>query len=193
MNLNRTNAYLKRVMILGGKTLVTQLSLINPLVLGVYADDYLWRKIYKEKEHFIFYEMNVEKRTPEFLFFLKFIRKVGSYKTDYPRKLYKTHVFVFSVRPDFQKSFEEFLKGNYSEMYTKAQLKELNFPKVVNGKLSAVYCTLHKLEEGYEYLKEKINIRFKGETNIFSYPDLKDVKQFDLPIVRSQEILNYKV
>ena len=74
-------------MILGGKTLVTQLSLINPLVLGVYADDYLWRKIYKEKEHFIFYEMNVEKRTPEFLFFLKFIRKVGSYKTDYPRKL----------------------------------------------------------------------------------------------------------
>ena len=65
MNLNRTNAYLKRVMILGGKTLVTQLSLINPLVLGVYADDYLWRKIYKEKEHFIFYEMNVGIRVPK--------------------------------------------------------------------------------------------------------------------------------
>lgn len=187
MILNRTNAYLKRILSLESKTFVSLLIKMESETVGFFADDFLFRKVTKNKEEYLFMKVKFSK-VGEFPLFMKHIRKCSPYYTDYVSSIYDTHVIVFKVKPEFQLSFKMFKKGLYSQMYTLDQFKKLNFPKSIKNNPSNVYRVLTKDPEAYPYLCDMIRTRF----SVKEFPKKEECVEYDLP-PNKEDYLNYSL
>ena len=188
---NRTRAYLMRILYLWNKTLSSELVRIEKKTIGIFCDDVLYREITQDKENLFFWllDLGTGKVDSQVLLFLKFIRKNGAYKCDYPLELFKTHVVCFKSKPGFDEAFAKFRQYKYSEMYTQSQLKELKFPEIYQGKVSHTYCVINKDERGLERFKQILRTRFNIQENYM--PKTEDIVEYDIPFISNEEILNY--
>jgi hypothetical protein len=187
---NRTQFYLGRTTSLYPKSFMTYFETIKPQAVGFYCDDVLWRKHNKETKPILFFVVNVKNLNSVFMGFLKSTRKSSWYVDDYVLELGTKHVFCFKVLPQFYNAFEKFMQSKYSQMYTDSQLKDLGIKKIVNGKENQLYSILKKTPFGLTVFEGTLQKRF--------YPDPKDkvhlpeqIEEYDLPFVKSKEILNY--
>jgi hypothetical protein len=195
---NRTNAYLKRQMITYGNSFESFLNIINKHIEGVYFDDLVFRKHTKDSSNYFFFAIKINEQDlgfpdSKFLLFLKHIRKSSFFITDYPLFLYKKHVVVFKSKEEFKNAFDRFRESKYSEMYSKDQLKVLKFPKLNQGEVSHTYCVLYRSKERLDKLKEIFKVRFNMSDVDVDTIDLQNLKEYDLPFKKEDEILNYEI
>lgn len=99
-------------------------------------------------------------------------------------------IFVFDVMREYWPAYYSFLRSEYSKMYSKEQLKSIGLKKIVDGKIGVVYCVLHGLPDRYDFYKSMVIKTFNpSEKDI---PPVEELKEFDIPWTKSNEILNYK-
>jgi len=120
-------------------TFLQNFNLVRNHLLGFAIGDVKYDKA-KKKEHsyllFAAYSVNgsydcTRKRFLNskngktiFLNFLKSIRKSSYYYDDY---IYdeKIHIVIYSLPQQYNKSYDEFIKGKYSKMFSEEEIKEL--------------------------------------------------------------------
>lgn len=126
-------------------------------------------------------------------------RKLKWYHDEYPFDLTKDYILVLKVRPEFQKSFDHFLRGEYSKMYTPQQLTQLRIPQIINGKINMIYCILTKHRLGIDHYKETIRKAYyemvDDKGNIIKTGDPTnhipdDPDEYDIPPRIRMEFLN---
>lgn len=104
---------------------------------------------------------------------------------EYPYNLEDKYMLVFDVSK-YKESYEQFLKGNYSKMYTKTQLKEIKVPQIWQGEINSVYLVLTKNKLGLKYLKDTVKAVY-GTDQIADNPE-----EYDIPPRINQEVFNWK-
>lgn len=115
-------------------------------------------------------------------------RQIRYYVDEYPLNLEDKYMVVLSVPEEFEKSYQYFLKGEYSKMYTKPQLEKIKIRPILNGELNETYLVLTKDPLAYDDYCKVIQIIYKS-TN---FPDKKDVQEFDIPPRINQEVFNFR-
>lgn len=115
-------------------------------------------------------------------------RNIRYYMDEYPLNLDNNYVVVLGVPEEFEKSYQHFLKGEYSKMYTKPQLEKIKIRPILNGELNETYLVLTKDPLAYDDYCKVIQIIYKS-TN---FPDKKDVQEFDIPPRINQEVFNFR-
>lgn len=185
---NRTQFYLGRTTNLYPKSYMTFFETIKSQAVGYFCDDVLWRKHNKEKKPVLFLVVNTKNLNSVFMGFLKSTRKSSWYVDDYVLELNSKHVFCFKVLPMFYHAFEMFMESKYSQMYTDQDLKNLGIKKFTNVKENVLYALLKKTEYGLAVFKVSLQNRFNLENNfVLTEAPL----EYDLPYIKSEEILNY--
>ena len=115
-------------------------------------------------------------------------RQIRYYVDEYPLNLEDKYIAVLSVPEEFQESYQHFLKGQYSKMYTKSQLERIKVRQILNGNINGTYLVLTKNPAAYEEYCQVIKALYKSS----HYPDKKDVEEFDIPPRINQEVFNFK-
>lgn len=113
-------------------------------------------------------------------------RAIKWYKQEYPLNLTDKYVIVIDIPPEYKDSYENFLLGRYSKMYTSRQIKELGFPQILNGDINLTYCVLTHNAMAYEDYKRVL--REVYHTN--QYPI--EPEEYDVPPRIPQEFLNFR-
>lgn len=126
----------------------------------------------------------------DFNMFLNWVKEQTYFKGDYcPDGNFKTsrkHVIILEVPKEYYKSYDNFLKGEYSNMYNSKQLEFLFSAPNRKNELEI----LNKTSKAAENLIKKIEKEFFFEVlDTISKNDLIDC-EYELPLVRKQEIFN---
>lgn len=123
--------------------------------------------------------------------FLYYARTTEYYFDDYafnPNSL-NEHCLVLRLPEKWHSSYKYFLNSAYSKMYSLEDLKECKIsPLLRNGKNNFVYQVLTKDPNYRDIFFKKLNEHF-GSNVVF---DLEDDREFELPIKKENEILNYE-
>lgn len=123
--------------------------------------------------------------------FLRYFRASEYFFDDYPfeHKSPNLHCLVIKLPDKWEYAYKEFLNSRYSKMYTPEDLAECKIQKNNSkGYLSPTYAVLTKAPEYRDIFCQKLNEHYG--TNIeFDYDD---DREFDLPILKHEEILNYE-
>jgi len=115
---------------------------------------------------------------------IKATRDIKLYHDEYPFDLTSEYVLVFKIPEEYQQSYEHFLKGEYSKMYSKKQITELKIPQIVNGNINDIYCILTKNKMAMDSYKRVIKEVY-GTTDVTEDPD-----EYDIPPRIRKEFLN---
>lgn len=115
-------------------------------------------------------------------------RQMRYYVDEYPLNLEDKYMVVLGVPEEFEKSYQYFLKGEYSKMYTKPQLEKIKIRPILNGELNETYLVLTKDPLAYDDYCKVIQIIYKSN----NFPDKKDVQEFDIPPRINQEVFNFR-
>ncbi len=204
VKVNRTTLYLKPIYgePVVGTTLSQNFATVNHLKPLFYYRDYLYEKIFNQCQVidntlYLKYEISkIDHIDPNFLMFLRYIRKHKLYYDDYPMDLRKIHVVMLKIPNGFEKSWLEFGNSNYSKMYSKDQIKELKIQEKEGGEISTKWAVLTKnprgREKAYQFWKNQLNIHFPNIPASY-IPPIEEVREFDIAInlVLKQEILNF--
>lgn len=206
VKVNRTTLYLKPIYgepVLG-TTLSQNFATVNHLKPLLYYRDCVYEKIFNKCEiinNVLYFKYEISKADgidPNFLLFLRWIRKHRLYYDDYPIDLRKIHVVMLKVPKEFEKSWKAFGSSLYSKMFTESEIAQLRIPEKENGKISAKWAVLTKhprgRERAYAFLKEQLNLHFPN-TPAYYIPKMEEVNEFDINInlVSKQEILNFNL
>lgn len=125
--------------------------------------------------------------------FMEYVRKQSYYKGEYcPESEVldaRKQVVILEVPEIHYNTYDNFLKGNYSKMYTLEQ---------VDMYFSSSYKTIEhsilsrKGEKGFEYFKTKLKTTFYSkDCSVFKPEDYYNL-EWELPLIKSEEIFNYK-
>lgn len=115
-------------------------------------------------------------------------RKIRYYVDEYPMNMEKDYMIVLSLPEEFEKSYQHFLKGEYSKMYTKPQLEKIKIKQILNGNINGTYLVLTKNAMAYDEYCQVIQIIYKSNR----FPNKEDVEEFDIPPRINQEVFNFK-
>lgn len=115
-------------------------------------------------------------------------RQIRYYVDEYPLNLEDKYMMVLGVPEEFQSSYQHFLKGEYSKMYSKLQLEKIKIRQILNGNINGTYLVLTKNHAAYEEYCQVIQAIYKSN----NFPDKKDVQEFDIPPRINQEVFNFK-
>lgn len=115
-------------------------------------------------------------------------RKIRYYIDEYPMNMEKDYMIVLSLPEEFEKSYQHFLKGEYSKMYTKPQLEKIKIKQILNGNINGTYLVLTKNAMAYDEYCQVIQIIYKSNR----FPNKEDVEEFDIPPRINQEVFNFK-
>ena len=208
---NRTRRYLYPIINTFGKTFLQELDNITAYtktytgstILSISISDLIYYRCKGFKTClFIVFDINgvfdhkkdkyinpIEARK-RFYNFLVFARTNKNYVDDYQLKHKKQHCVVVNIL-EFQRSYESFLKGKYSEMYTREQLKFLGyepFSKVgANQEPNRNFIVLTKDKDlGKVVLKKAIQETY-GVNDAPENPD-----EYDIPWDLYEEVLNFE-
>jgi hypothetical protein len=134
--------------------------------------------------------INATEGEKRFYQFLKYCRTNSHFVTDYWVK--EGHCIVFKVHKKFTDSYRKFLESKYSQMYTKEQVRELQYILVkTEGKTQKVNyiaaVLLRDHEFGMQKLAKEIYQRFGENT-----PLPKEPNEYDLPWIKREEYFNYE-
>ena len=153
----------------------------NKFNLAVCDVDY-YKSTKKEFQSYLFLQFKTNQKL------IDCCRQIRYYVDEYPLNLEDKYVVVLSIPEEFQGSYQYFLKGQYSKMYTKSQLERIKIRQILNGDLNKTYLVLTKNPAAYEEYCQVIKTLYKSE----HYPDKKDVEEFDIPPRINQEVFNFK-
>lgn len=115
-------------------------------------------------------------------------RKIRYYVDEYPMNMEKDYMIVLSLPEEFEKSYQHFLKGEYSKMYTKPQLEKIKIKQILNGNINGTYLVLTKNAMAYDEYCQVIQIIYKSNR----FPNKEDVEEFDIPPRINQEVFNFR-
>lgn len=115
-------------------------------------------------------------------------RNIRYYVDEYPLNLEDKYMVVLSVPEEFEKSYQYFLKGEYSKMYTKPQLEKIKIRQILNGNINGTYLVLTGNDMAYEEYCQVIQTIYKSN----HFPNKEDVTEFDIPPRINQEVFNFR-
>lgn len=211
---NRTRRYLYPIINSFGKTFLRELleitsytrAEIGQTVLSVNLCDLIYYRCKGFNNHLFMifdtrgvYDFNKGKHVnpieakKRFLNFLMFTRNNKNYAADYQFEYGKKHCIVFEIPLEYRKSYEKFLKGQYSQMYSLEQISELGFqPFLKVGKSNTPepnrnYVVLTKNKDlGKVVLKHAVQ-----EAYGVSEPP-ENPSEYDILWETSEEVLNFE-
>jgi hypothetical protein len=168
-----------------GNVLIRKLNLVFKLAVGIH-DSYLdgadmtnGRNIYilLDKKH----------QPKDFEKFMEYIRCQEYFKGEYcPDENVTTsrrHTIILEIPERFNHSYDNFLLGKYSEMYTKEEINLIFTHQSGNN-----YEILSKTGEiAFNKHKEGVDLEFNVESNL----DNLRAGEWELPLKKTEEIFNY--
>lgn len=201
--INRTYKYLSPSMKLYGEEFKTKMRMLSGLAVGI--QDFGINNTPEERqfnnEIYYLFDTNGEFAFNKYInstqaklnFFrvVSWLREQSFYVNDYPYdggKSGSQHVVILKLPLPLM---DNFLKGNYTELYSKEIINEI-IPKTVKvireEKINPVYAVLTKTEEyEQEYLKQ-LNHDYGTTLQI---KDIKHHSQYDIPPLPKNEILRW--
>lgn len=111
-------------------------------------------------------------------------RQIKGYYDEYPHDK-EFYVCVFEIPKDFTNAYRNFLKGKYSQMYSRSQIRQLGIPEIHQGKMNTTYLVLVKNQMAIENYKKEIRKYFDSEAT-------DDPEEYDIPPLIKQEVINFK-
>ncbi len=171
---NRTKCYLQPILNLYPNIFKTELSKVK---FEIYVGDVHYYRT-RPFENLLFL------KTPYDSKLTKATRDIKWYHDEYPYDLTSEYVLVLRIPEEYHKSYEHFMKGEYSKMYSKRQLSELKIPSIINGNISDVYCVLTRNKMALN--SYKVAVKNAYDVSIVT----EDPEEYDIPPRLRREFLN---
>lgn len=178
-----------------------KLRQFNIKVLGYFRGDVLYKDATEDKsKDLIFLVMdtrgrlvkglkkpqyeNTVKAKRDFNLLLREIRKSRYAYCDYPCSLKnkELHIIVFKIK-GWEKSFEAFDEGKYTDIFTKSELFKLRF---TNAK--EIHWIVNKDPRAKEIFENSIREKF----GVIKDRNIPNTEQYEIPPLKKEEILNFK-
>lgn len=193
---NKTWRFLAPSLKYYGEEFIQKFNVVMKLAVGIH--DTLLDGSQVSDDNNIYVLVDRLAKPKEFLNFINFISEqeyyIDSYSYDEvvnPRKM----MIILKIPEELSGSYYHFLKGHYSKMYNRQQLREL-YNNVISGKSSNQqsyldYEILSKTgENSKKLLIDTIKEEFGKETRI-SETDIDNL-EWELPLKKKEEIFNYQ-
>lgn len=182
-----------------GNMFINKLSPVFKLAAGIYDDTFEDTAMYEGRNLFIMIDVAYKPKYVED--YLMWLREHPSYVGDYPvdalANPQRKHIIVVKVPEVFNKAYDNFIKGKYSEMYEREHLNIL-FKRTLSRQNEDNPLIQGKLLD-YEILsktgvkaraKHKIRILEEFGEHIDNYT--LDIMEWELPLECSKEIFYSK-
>ena len=182
---NKTLKYLVPALNYYGETLKTKLNMVFKLAFGVH--DCLLNGSYLEGQRNIFILMDKGVRPDLYSNFICWIKLQDYYVTDYAFDTWESsrrQIVVLAFPFPLKYSYDNFLKGYYSKMYTKEQLNIYFATKEVS------VSVLARTKTGKDSFITKVKKEFDVELKETDFTNAKF--EYDLPPNKEEEYFNYK-
>lgn len=193
---NKTWRFLAPSLKYYGEEFIQKFNVVMKLAVGIH--DTLLDGSQVSDDNNIYVLVDRLAKPKEFLNFINFISEqeyyIDSYSYDEvvnPRKM----MIILKIPEELSGSYYHFLKGHYSKMYNRQQLREL-YNNVISGRSSNQqsyldYEILSKTgENSKKLLIDTIKEEFGKETRI-SETDIDNL-EWELPLKKKEEIFNYQ-
>lgn len=154
---NRTRMYLARAMLsYFDRDSLHKVQILNPIMWGTYDMHYLVAKNIEEIRYRLFLLAEVKHKQQRLA--LKDLRSHMYYEDDYPMDIKNTkYVFVvFKIPAQLHQSYDSFMAGKFSEMFTIDELKKLGIHKFEDDKPNPIYAVLTRKQHLKEVFKRKL-------------------------------------
>lgn len=115
-------------------------------------------------------------------------RQIKYFVDEYPMNMERDYMIVLSIPEEFESSYQHFLRGEYSKMYSKSQIEKIKIRQILNGNINGTYLVLTGNNMAYEEYCKVLNTIYKTD----HYPPIQEVKEFDIPPRINQEVFNFK-
>ncbi len=182
---NRTRSFLLPVVKEHGSVFLHYISSIFKVAVGI--DDYKLREHGYRFDSHLFFLINTVSSRKHFLNALEWFRTHDSYAFDYPFDNLVSghmHMIVIQIPSEFKRSYKQFIKGNYSKMYTKEQIERVFSPDSDNLK---IFNPNRKVKEEFV---ELVNKDFGTSLTVADFEGEKEL-EVEYPFNRMEEIFNY--
>lgn len=154
---NRTRMYLARAMLsYFDKQSLHNVQILKPIMWGTYDQLYLQVKGIKEVRYKLFLLAEVKYKPQRMA--LKELREHMYYEDDYPMDVKNTkYVFiVFQIPAQLHKSYNSFMEGKFSEMFTAKELHKMGIHKFEDDQINPVYAVLTRKQHLKDVFKKKL-------------------------------------
>ncbi len=198
---NKTWTYLLPCLKTYGSQFISKYNSVFKLAVGIHDTALDGSPLIKGRNIYIL--LNSKFNPDRFYDFLGWIKHQPYYVTDYTAYLgvYEKmlHMLVLKIPKIYESSYDNFLLGKYSKMYSKEQLKELFYLENYNGsELSGVEKVGNSFfKKGYSVLIKNpntVDIYIKKVKEIFGESiEKKDIcsdHEYDFPLLKEEEIFN---
>jgi hypothetical protein len=192
--LNKTWKYLLPCIKEYGPLFSSKIATVFKLAVGV-GDAFLDSEDITSKRA-IYLLLDKKVQPAKFILFMDWIQNQPYYMFDYSFDDVlkgRRHILVIEVPEMYHNSYDYFMEGRYSEMYSSKEIRKL-FGKYDNdNKYSTIWVeareTMLRSPELRKPFIEKLKENFGNSLDIKEI-DLHDA-ELDLPIVKGEEIFNY--
>ena len=179
--INKTWRFLTPCLNIYGENFIQKFNSIFKLAVGV-QDEYDKNKI----EHCLYVLINKDYQPKSFQNFLSWFKLQDYYVKDYIYDAdinnYHRHMIVLKIPKEFKNSYNYFLKGQYSKMYS-------------NVFVNKVFKNNKSRENEYEILIKSKKALKQYKNTIFVEFNIKKIekkpKEYCMPPERKKEIFNY--
>jgi hypothetical protein len=177
----KTWKYLVPCLRVYGDEFVDKWSFAYKVALGIF--DYSVKDVKKYQGDNIYCLIDINKNSDKFEEFIEYIKLQPFYTGHYPfKKLESGLVMVVIKIPEvFKETYNLFLQGKYSQMYTKDIIDKI-FPIKTKQKQRDV---LLKSKEGFKSFQQTFYDFMEMEI------DDINVAEYDLPLINKEEIFNF--
>lgn len=161
---NRTRMYLARAMLAYfDRQSLYNIQILKPVMWGTYDQLYLEAKGIKEVRYKLFLLAEVKYKPQRTA--LKELRTHMYYEDDYPMDIKNTkYVFiVFQIPPRLHMSYNSFMEGKFSEMFTVKELDKMGIKKFEDNEPNPVYAVLTRKKHLKEVFRQKLEKVFDVE------------------------------
>lgn len=185
---NKTWKYLRPCLKGHGKTFLVKFNSLFKLAMGIHdcaldgTDFENYRLIYILVDKF--YMPRVYKSFSDWIKFQEYYVTDYVYDTHLPPSKMRMQMFVLTIPEQYQSSYDHFIKGQYSKMYTRDQIEEL-YPEGVKDH-GAKEVLLQTFEARREFV-EKVNKSFNSTV---TEEDMRGC-ELDFTLEKKKENFNY--
>lgn len=181
---NKTWKYLLPCLRTYGPTFIAKYNSLFKLAVGVH--DGLMDGTEFENKKVIYVLIDKKYRPKIALNVMQWFRYQSFVLTDYAfddLEEGRKHMFVIEVPEKYHDAYDEFIKGNYSRMYSDKDIEEL-FPNPTSDERSV----LKRTDIAYTKFIKKVKMNFGTDVN---KSDLVGA-ELDFPIEKTKEVFNYR-
>jgi hypothetical protein len=182
---NKTYSYLYPVLKGYGNTFINKFNPVFKLAVGVHDTLLDGSTVSKSSNLYVLTDTKINET--KFQEFKEWVTCqdycIADYCPDSEINKSRKYMFVIKIPPEYEKAYGEFLKGNYSKMYNENALNLL-----FQSKDSKEYKVLTKDPKVIPLFIKKLEEEFGTQV---SQEEIEDA-EYDLPLVRREEIFNYK-